>query len=219
MPELSAFLAASLTFARSLSTIELHFDDHRLLTLNRQTYDEQPLILNHLKLCLFSPKRLMRIISTTIQPVEIKASYIALMHENFQPVADPMVRTEPTAHLEVAKAKVSISVSDDFAANFQRATKKPPPSQTVISIVGSIDRGSGDSGQDQLFADLMPTTQGKVYIGFPTHQTTGFAGHFAAPALVPTVERESIDLADPFMKEWNIELLSSVGNFARFGLY
>jgi hypothetical protein len=54
-----------------------------------------------------------------------------------------------------------------------------------------------------------------VYIGFPTHQTTGFGGHIGAPALVPTVERESIDLADPHLRVWNGELLGCIGIFAR----
>ena len=69
---------------------------------------------------------------------------------------------------------------------------------------------------DPVFAELIPREQGRVYIGFPTHQTTGFCGHVGAPALVPTVERESIDLADPQLRIWNGELLGCVGTFARY---
>jgi len=69
---------------------------------------------------------------------------------------------------------------------------------------------------DPVFAALIPERQGRVYIGFPTHQTTGFRGHVGAPALVPTVERESIDLADAQLRVWNGELLGCVGIFARY---
>lgn len=69
---------------------------------------------------------------------------------------------------------------------------------------------------DPVFRELIPRKQGRVYIGFPTHQSTGFGGHVGAPALVPTVERESIDLADPQLRVWNGELLGCVGIFARY---
>jgi len=75
---------------------------------------------------------------------------------------------------------------------------------------------NASSANDPVFAELIPQKQGRVYIGFPTHQTTGFGGHVGAPALVPTVERESIDLADPQLRVWNGELLGCVGIFARY---
>ena len=58
-------------------------------------------------------------------------------------------------------------------------------------------------GTDGLFEDLVPTVgkQGRVFIGFPTHQTTGCSVQLAAH-LIPTVERESIDFVDKTLNVW-----------------
>lgn len=58
-----------------------------------------------------------------------------------------------------------------------------------------------------------------MYIGFPTHQTTGFAGHVGAPCIIPTVERESIDLVDRYIKVWNFEVLRAIGLLARIAYH
>jgi hypothetical protein len=55
---------------------------------------------------------------------------------------------------------------------------------------------------------------GKIYIGFPTHQTTGAMVHIFAP-LVPTVERENIDFVDPTLRKWNEGLLRASGMLLR----
>lgn len=34
--------------------------------------------------------------------------------------------------------------------------------------------------------------------------------------LIPTIERENLDLQDPYIAKWNRELLLSVGQIARF---
>ena len=125
--------------------------------------------------------------------------------------------TTAIAFLRIATAKLAVTVNPRFAAEFERAQKKPPPKETKISML-CISKSEFDASthNDPVFADLIPTQQGRVYIGFPTHQTTGFRGHVGAPALVPTVERESIDLADPQIRLWNGELLGCVGAFARY---
>ncbi len=33
---------------------------------------------------------------------------------------------------------------------------------------------------------------------------------------IPTIERENLDLQDPYISQWNNELLSAVGQIARF---
>ena len=53
---------------------------------------------------------------------------------------------------------------------------------------------------DNLVADL--STQGRVAIGFLTHQTSGCAASIAA-SFIPTVERESLDMQHPATADWN----------------
>jgi len=179
----------------------------------------------------------MQIVSATLQPVQIKATYLAatqhsptppqqlsslrkLFLSKFQPPPPPTdLSTETTAiaFLRIATADLTVSVGRQFAAEFERAQKKPPPKKTKISML-CISKAEMDASTrgDPVFATLIPERQGRVYIGFPTHQTTGFRGHVAAQALVPTVERESIDLADAQLRVWNSELLACVGIFARY---
>jgi hypothetical protein len=176
----------------------------------------------------------MQIISATLQPVQIKAIYIAATQHlptsapnGFKKLflrlggptqpADLSTETFAIAFLRIATAKLSVAVNSKFAAEFERAQKKPPPKETKISML-CISKAEFDASthNDPVFADLIPRKQGRLYIGFPTHQTTGFGGHVGAPALVPTVERESIDLADPQLRVWNGELLNCVGTFARY---
>ncbi|EPQ29355.1 uncharacterized protein PFL1_03110 [Pseudozyma flocculosa PF-1] len=80
----------------------------------------------------------------------------------------------------------------------------------------SAGKASLDRGVRQIFQGLMPRLeeQGHAFIGFRTHQTSGFSGHIAA-RFIPTVERESLDFIDRYCAKWNSELLSMGGYVAR----
>jgi hypothetical protein len=56
---------------------------------------------------------------------------------------------------------------------------------------------------------------GLIFIGLGTHQTTGIGMHVYSH-LIPTIERENLDLQDPYISKWNKELLLSIGQIARF---
>ena len=55
---------------------------------------------------------------------------------------------------------------------------------------------------------------GLIFIGLRTHQTTGMGMHVHTK-LIPTIERENLDLVNPYIEEWNKKLLLSVGQIAR----
>ncbi|KAG8916897.1 hypothetical protein FRC02_003488, partial [Tulasnella sp. 418] len=65
-----------------------------------------------------------------------------------------------------------------------------------------------------LRADLNESGAAKIFIGHATSQSTGFGGHVAA-RFIPTVERESVDLVDQNVSQWNKELLQIGGVLAR----
>lgn len=44
---------------------------------------------------------------------------------------------------------------------------------------------------------------------------TGLNAHISTPSVIPTVERESIDLNNRFVRVWNKELLRAAGIIAR----
>jgi hypothetical protein len=191
------------------------------------------MVLHPATLNLVSPKRSMQLKTAILQPIQIKATYLAAtqhlpivpqtgfkkLFSRFKDSAqttDLSTEINAIAFLRIATAKLSISIGPKFAAEFERAQKKPPPRETKIHML-CISKAEFDASthNDPVFSDLIPRKQGRVYIGFPTHQTTGFGGHIGAPALVPTVERESIDLADAQLRVWNGELLGCIGIFAR----
>lgn len=44
---------------------------------------------------------------------------------------------------------------------------------------------------------------------------TGLRAHISTPSVIPTVERESIDLNNQFIRAWNVELLRVAGILVR----
>lgn len=135
--------------------------------------------------------------------------------------------------LRIVNGNINVSVPAAFSAELERATKKQPPKKTQYQLVWTnkdeFDAGKESSKEDGvsklmigdkraravfdgLISDL--DVQGRVFIGFPTHQTTGFSGSVAA-RFIPTVERESLDLQAKYVADWNKELLAVGGILAR----
>lgn len=127
--------------------------------------------------------------------------------------------------LRVTSGRIATSVSSSFAAELERATKKPPPRITRISIltssydetVASESSSSYASKAADVFASVLPSKKpgGRIFIGFPTTQTTGAGMHVSAPSVIPTVEREAIDLNARWVRTWNMEMLRAAGIISR----
>ncbi|KAF2478642.1 hypothetical protein BDY17DRAFT_305555 [Neohortaea acidophila] len=126
-----------------------------------------------------------------------------------------------TVFLRISTVNVHTFISKQLAQELERATKKPPPKQTRIAILtSSYDEssasmstisGAGAKKASEIFASVLPTKNGKIFIGFPTAQTTGLLAHISAPSVIPTVERESIDLNARYVRDWNVEMLRVAG--------
>ncbi len=136
---------------------------------------------------------------------------------------DVMGEENATIFLHVNKATVRTLVSPNFASELERATKKPPPKTTTVSLLtASYDETAASTASSStqsvkavnIFSSVLPT-KGRIFIGFPTNQTTGLNAHISTPSVIPTVERESIDLNNRFVRVWNIELLRIAGIVAR----
>lgn len=130
------------------------------------------------------------------------------------------VPTAPQAaalHMRIASVPLRVSADASFAREIERSTKKRLPATAPLQIVFSGDDEVDDGSlAHRVFRGLAPRadTQGRVFIGFRTHQTTAFSGHMAA-RFIPTVERESLDLVDRYCARWNIELLAMGAFLAR----
>ncbi|KAI0546318.1 hypothetical protein F4679DRAFT_587662 [Xylaria curta] len=128
--------------------------------------------------------------------------------------------------LRVTTGSITTSVNANFASELERATKKAPPKLAKLSILTSSydetqasgsSRGSGAlSAATDVFASVLPSKKGgRIFIGFPTTQTTGGGMHISAPSVIPTVEREAIDLNARWVRTWNMEMLRAAGIMTR----
>ncbi|CAG8483190.1 7662_t:CDS:10, partial [Racocetra fulgida] len=117
--------------------------------------------------------------------------------------------------LQIASGNLEVRVQDDFCEEMERLTKKKPPNQTKIHILLPKYNDSTMDESSNIFKDLLPfPKQGRIFIGFQTHQTTGCSINVAA-RVIPTVERESIDLVEPTLSVYNSEMLCSAGILSR----
>ena len=141
---------------------------------------------------------------------------------------DSKLRQPGTYHvfLKHFRASASVKTSSKFANEMERTTKKKPFQNVNIDLIyinweqmnatnGESIEGTKISTKHPILSKLLPfPTNGKVFIGFETHQTSGIGIHFTAP-FIPTVERESIDFVDSCLKIWNIELVQLTGRLCR----
>lgn len=127
--------------------------------------------------------------------------------------------SQATVFLRISTVNVQTYCSKTLTAELERATKKPPPKHTKIAILtSSYDEasqttmsGTGSAKAGEIFSSVLPTKNGRIFIGFPTAQTTGLLAHISAPSVIPTVERESIDLNARWVRDWNLEMLRVAG--------
>ncbi|KAL5624553.1 hypothetical protein BROUX41_004613 [Berkeleyomyces rouxiae] len=129
-----------------------------------------------------------------------------------------------TIFLRVTAAKVQTKVTASFSTELERATKKPPPKVAKLAILTSTydetkasESSSSSKEIADVFASVLPSKKpgGRIFIGFPTMQTTGAGLHISAPSVIPTVEREAIDLNARWVRTWNIEMLRAAGIITR----
>ncbi|MCJ1385120.1 hypothetical protein MMC17_008239 [Xylographa soralifera] len=137
---------------------------------------------------------------------------------------DLMGECKATVFLHVNTATIRAKISTTFSQELERATKKPPPKFTKIAVLTtSYDEKSASTSSiigtasktTDIFASVLPTKSGRIFIGFPTHQTTGLSAHISAQSVIPTVERESIDLNARWVRTWNMEILRAAGIVCR----
>lgn len=109
-----------------------------------------------------------------------KAAKEELAEQNL--ISEDLVgENKATIFLHVLKAKANITVTKTFSRELERATKKPPPKTTTVSLLTvSYDENtvstsaSSLTGQTlhsvDLFQSVIPK-KGKIFIGFPTNQS------------------------------------------------
>ncbi|KAF9360799.1 hypothetical protein BGX34_007497 [Mortierella sp. NVP85] len=210
MDEFGPFLARSLGFTGNLREITVYLDHHRLLNINKKMREPRPMAIPK-TMYITSPQKIFTLKSVDLQSVQMDATRLEVSRWTRE------VRTTVTTiFLRTASGNLDVKVSKQFAAEMERTTKKYPPSQTALQLIYlGHDEKEASTDNKTIFKDLLPfPEQGRIFIGFPTHQTTGFCSHVAG-RFIPTVERESLDFVDKCLQVWNHELLSTAGLLSR----
>ncbi|QRW13174.1 hypothetical protein RhiLY_12173 [Ceratobasidium sp. AG-Ba] len=141
-----------------------------------------------------------------------------------EPEKDPLEALVSTVQLTVFAAQVAVRLDKRMSNELERATKKKPPATSVYQLIYTgKDEYDASKLEDEkefqstgsVFQGLRADLDGTGHAhGHATAQTTGIGGHVAA-RFIPTVERESIDLVDRNVSQWNKELLYVGGFLAR----
>jgi hypothetical protein len=205
------FLATCLAFAMNIKDVEVFVDGERILHFSRKFAPPKPLEFSKsIGYQSSSPYKLFKLIGVETSQIQLDMEIVERGNsKNF------------TVHMKVASATLKVSLPSKIETEMYRTTKKQPPKTSVLQIV-STNFEEYDStlqtikGAESIFENLIPSpgNQGRIFIGFPTHQTTSCSVHIAGH-FIPTVERESIDFVDKTLYIWNTEYLSMCGMVCR----
>jgi hypothetical protein len=207
--EFARFLASCLAFTTKLQRVEVYFDNERVIQFHRRGQVPRPLEITKGTYHVYSPHKIFKLESIAISQIQLDVEIGGKFNISV------------TLFMKIATGTAKVSLPSRMIDEMQRTTKKlPPKTVTLMLMLSNFEEHDSTlqtiRGSESIFEQLIPhpERQGHVFIGFPTHQTTGspiqIAGHF-----IPTVERESIDFVDKTLQVWNVEYLSVFGILAR----
>ncbi|KAF8431278.1 hypothetical protein L210DRAFT_3651176 [Boletus edulis BED1] len=217
--ELLQFLASSITFMVHLEKVTVFFDHHRVGQINKSLEQSQVITI---------PTELRQSSSENIMMVNLVEKHRKSFHHLSITIEArvmlPQYDFHETTDVTVFTAEVDVTVDTKLSKELDRCMKKKTTDSTQVQIdIHEHDQNSmGKQNHASEFpsllqglrADLDGAINTRVYIGHATAQTTGIGGHMASH-FIPTVERESVDLADINVAIWNRELLHIGGVLCR----
>ncbi|CAG8586335.1 13835_t:CDS:10, partial [Racocetra persica] len=201
-------------FTANLCEISVYFNECRVIHILKNVNNPRSIGIRS-DINSESPQKMFKLESVDLHDVTFNTSRIiippgAMSFTN-------CLEEKASIRFQIASGNLKVQVQDEFSLEMERLTKKKPPRQTAVQIIlpGYYDKSSDTNESLEIFKDLLPfPDQGKVFIGFRTHQTTGYSVHLAA-RVIPTVERESIDLVQKTLSEYNTEMLCLAGILCR----
>ncbi|ORX44853.1 hypothetical protein BCR36DRAFT_334006 [Piromyces finnis] len=233
--EFSRFLVTSLGFTSYLKRVKVIVNGEEKIFVDKKASDPRPLEYPKEKYKNKTPNKMFEledIITRSVQmDIEVKDNLnifykesvqmpkkiffgfagigFSLSGKNKQPEDFEAIKLTQFIKVTTGTFKANLPVS--VKREMERTTKKNPPVRTSISILSTnydeYESSTAIKDKSKIFEDLISyPNQGKIFIGFPTQQTTGCCIHLLGH-LIPTVERESIDFVDSTLAKWNQELL------------
>jgi hypothetical protein len=163
-------------FTVNLREISVYFNDAMPIKLSKKMQEPKLMVIAS-DYDVFSPHKLFQLTSVDVRDVQLDVNYQT---------------EESSIFYRIANGNLDVKVSDEFSVEMERITKKKPPNKTTIQMIftGFDEHNSSrdpNSNISPVFKDLLKyPKQGRLYIGFSTHQTTGCCCHLAA-RVIPTV--------------------------------
>lgn len=215
LPKFIEFLIQSFIFI-PLESVRLQVDGTQIFQLKKSL--SPPVITPAPKgeLDCASPDKTMRLHEWKREDCQLSISYLNTKYRIFglKNLKIEGYSELSTSFLRVT-GKIFTYVSPAFAENLKATIMKPPPKEASISIISH--KSSSEKLPEAVHKLLFPTeaNQAKLYIGFPTKQTSSLKFHMSMNQLIPTMERAAVDLSNAHVKDWNAQLLHMAGLVVR----
>lgn len=238
LPQLSQFIAfLTQSFALvPLHSVNLVVDNISILSLKKTISPTQELSLPA-NLNYTSPDRTLRLKSWSSESFQITIKYMNVTQISekitgnsflsfgfkafsaFVPSSkNPSEDTHVTAFLRKITGKLDVNVSSTFAKRMKDTVMKAPPKEAIISMLT-------ENKDEKELSELKPPlsdyvfpkeiNDAKIFIGFPTKQSTSFRSHIAINQLIPTMERTAVDMSNAYVTDWNKQILTMAGVLSR----
>jgi hypothetical protein len=184
--DIGRFLATSLSFTVELRMVSMISNGKILLSVTKNT----------------SPPRMIPLYSTQYSPYKIfKLNDVQAYNAQIQ-VSRPSVELDSkniishkngtaktfSMFFKMAVAEVAVQFDSKIGAQMERVTKKKPPTQTKVYLMytgfDEFEVSSSARTSNSFFDGLVSYPgQGKIFIGFPTHQVR-FRAHYIITSLI-----------------------------------
>ena len=192
------FLLRCLSFTRNITSVETFVDGQKIISVARKvTGGEEALLLPPSLAAVKEPHGKYKVVSAKQQGVSFGCEVLG--------------EGSDIVELERVEAVFSAALDKEYERALSRITKKRAPREVKINL---LYNASGRRLPGLTDAINPSGSRGRVFIGFITQQTTGDSVHVSAP-FIPTMERETIDFADPVLNKWNGSLLWAIGQVKR----
>lgn len=130
----------------------------------------------------------------------------------------PSEDTQVTAILRKITGRLNVNVSAHFSKKMKDTVMKAPPKEAIISMLTENKDEKDLSELKPPLSDYVfpkEVNDAKIFIGFPTKQSTSFRSHVAINQLIPTMERTAVDMSNAYVKDWNKQILTMAGVLSR----
>ncbi|RIA78934.1 hypothetical protein C1645_842030, partial [Glomus cerebriforme] len=183
--EFARFLANSLGFMENLREIFVCFNDKQVISLSKDIKEPISMRITS-EFNKFFPQELFQLTSVNIRDVKLDITRLIVPTKFSAEINYQIERL--SIFFKIASGNLAVKVNNEFSSKMERITKKKPPSNTTIQMIFTGFDKYNSSGDyiSPVFKDLLPyPEQGRIYISFSTHQTTGCCSHLLA-RIIPT---------------------------------